>query len=141
MPETLPFDGANPDRGIGVNDRGEMSYTGASAEGRIEIMIPALPGAPRETETLKARDFGPHVVSRVEASMNRQGYLRSGPQQTGPQTFAHFVACAKGAELLDAGALLRAETLSKEFSSEANQREYFEQVIRPWLHGLTPGKR
>jgi len=73
--------------------------------------------------------------------MSKQGYLKSGPQQNGPQVLAHYVAVAKGAGLLDAGALKNAETLSKEFSSEPSQQEYFEQVIRPWCLSLSPEKR
>ncbi len=138
---TLPYDGKNPDRGIAVDANGGMTYDGASREGRIEIELPTLPGSPNPTETLHAVNFGPHVASKIEAAMNRQGYLRSGPQQSGPQTFAHFIACARGAELLDTGTLRRAETLSKEFASEADQKEYYEMVIRPWLQMLTPGKR
>lgn len=142
MSETvLPFDGTNPDRGIAVDAGGNMTYSGASETGRIEIEIPALRGSPNPTETLHAADFGPHVVSRIEASMNKQGYLRSGPQQNGPQTFAHFIACARGAELFDPATLKRGEALSKEFSAEPNQREFHETVIRPWLLSLSPGKR
>ncbi|HKI11131.1 MAG TPA: hypothetical protein VKA02_03380 [Candidatus Acidoferrum sp.] len=138
---TLPYDGKNADHGIAVDENGGMTYSGASREGRIEIEIPALKGSPNPTETLHAVNFGPHTASKIEASMDRQGYLKSGPLQNGPQTFAHYVAVAKGAGLLDAGAQKNADALVKEFSVEPNQREYFAQVVRPWLHTLSPGKR
>src|ERR1700761_3486614 len=72
----------NSDLSIGVDDRGRLAYASASASGHIEVELPSLPGSPNAVERLHARDFGPHVVSRIEASMSRQGYLRSGPQQS-----------------------------------------------------------
>jgi len=138
---TLPYDGKNPDRAIGVDDRGELAYSGASREGCVSVMLPSLPGAPRETETLLARDFGAHVASRIESALGRQGYLKSGPTQRPHEAFAHYVACAKGAGLLDAGAQKNADALVKEFSTEPAQAEFFKQVIRPWLHSLSSKKR
>jgi hypothetical protein len=136
-----PATDRNADRAIRTDEHGKLNYDSAAAEGRVEIELPALPNSPTTTETLHAVNFGPHVASRIEASMERNPYLKSGPQQSPPQTFAHYVAVAKGAGLLDAGALKRAETLSKEFAGEADQKEYYEMVVRPWLHGLTPKRR
>jgi len=141
MPETLPFDGENMDRAIAVDASGGMTYSGASREGRIEIEIPALPGSPNPTETLHARDFGPTVAGKIESAMSKQGYLKSGPQQNGPQVFQHYLAVARGANLLASDTLKRAETLAKEFAAESEQTEFFKQVVRPWLHSLSPQKR
>ncbi len=139
--KTLPYSDTNPDRAISVDTDGRMTYDGASREGRVEIELPSLSGSPTPTETLHAVNFGPHVASRIEAAMSRQGYVRSGPQQRPHEVFEHYISCAKGAELLDAGTLKRAETLSKEFSSEADQKEFYQMVVRQWLLDLTPGKR
>jgi hypothetical protein len=141
MTETLPYDGANPDRGIAVDDRGEMSYDGASREGRVSVMLPSLPGAPRETETLHAVNFGAFVSGQVERSFQKQPYLKSGPQQKPAEVFRHFLGCAKGAALLDGSAIGRMEKLASEFEKESAQEEYFKQVIRPWLHDLSPQRR
>jgi hypothetical protein len=137
---TLPHSEKDGDSAIGV-ENGRMQYGSAAASGHTEIILPALPGSPTSEERLLARDFGPHVCSRIESAMKRNPYLKSGAMQSGPQVFAHYVACAKGANLLEPGALGRAQKLAKEFSEEGDQREYYQQVILPWLHSLTSEKR
>ena len=124
-----------------LDARGDWVYPSAAESGHVEIELPALPGSPNATERLHARDFGPTVVSRIETSMTRQGYLKSGPQQTPSQVFGHYVAVARGSQLMDPAAIGRMEALAKEFAAEPDQREYFEQVLRPYLHSLTPHRR
>ena len=141
MTETLPFDGKNPARGIGVDSNGKMNYSGAAESGHVEIMLPSLPGSPRETETLHARDFGQTVIGKIESRMKQQGYMTSGPQQDPPGIFAHYLAVARGSQLLDAEGLKRMATLAAEFQSEPDREEYYRQVIKPWLGSLTPTKR
>ena len=126
---------------IGVDERGALQYRSAAATGHVPIMVPSLPGSPRETETLHARDFGQHVISRIEASMNRKGYMTTGPQQDAVGTLRHYLAVAKGSQLLDAGALKRGNTLADELEREGDREEYFRQVVKPWLGGLTPARR
>ena len=126
---------------IGVDERGALQYRSAAATGHVPIMVPSLPGSPRETETLHARDFGQHVISRIEASMNRQGYMTTGPQQDAVGTLRHYLAVAKGSQLLDAGALKRGNTLADELEREGDREEYFRQVVKPWLGSLTPARR
>jgi hypothetical protein len=70
--------------------------------------------------------------------MGRNGYLRSGPQQSPAQTFQHYVAVARGANLMDSGTLKRMETLAKEFEAAPDQGEFFRRAVRPYLVGLTP---
>ncbi len=67
---TLPFDGKNADHGIAVDDRGELAYSTASESGHVEVVLPSLPGSPNSEERLLAKDFGPHVASRIEASIH-----------------------------------------------------------------------
>ena len=131
----------NPDRGITVDEGGRMNYASAAATGHIEIELPSLPGSPGATERLHVKDFGPHVAGKIEASMKQAGYLRSGPQQTAPQVFAHYVACARGASLMDPPSLKRMESLGREFSDEPEQRQYFEMVVKPYLLDLAPKRR
>ena len=131
----------NPDRAITVDDRGGWQYESAAAEGYVEIELPTLPGSPNAVERLHARDFGVHVAGKIESSMNRQPYIKTGATQGPAATFRHYVASAKGYGLMDSGAIGRMETLAKEFEAEPDQREYFEQVIRPYLHSLNPKRR
>jgi hypothetical protein len=135
---TLPTQ--DPKTAIRVND-GEFSYPSAAGSGHSEIELPALPGSPNPTERLLVRDFGVHVAAKIESSMTRQGYIKSGPQQSPAATFRHYVACAKGASLMDSGALKRMEQLAVEFQQEPEEREYFEMVLRPYLQSLTPKRR
>lgn len=124
-----------------LDAKGNWQYPSAAAEGRVEIELPSPKGSPNATERLHARDFGAHVIGKLEASMNGQGYMRSGPQQSPAATLRHYVACAKGANLMDSAAIGRMETLAKEFATEGDQREYFSQVLRPYLLSLSPKRR
>src|SRR5271157_1685021 len=121
-------------QGITVDGKGNWSYDDAASSGHIEIELPSLPGASNPTERLHARDFGPHVAAKIESSMNQQPYLRD-PRQNAPAIFRHYVGAAKGYGLMDGGAISRMETLAKEFESEP------EQVVKPYLHSLTPKRR
>jgi hypothetical protein len=103
---------------ITADSRGDWQYPSAAASGHIEVELPTLPGSTNAVERLHARDFGPHVVSRIEASMNRQGYLRSGPQQGPTEVLAHYVAAARGTKLLDGGTLEYLGRISKEFAAQ-----------------------
>jgi hypothetical protein len=132
----------NPDRSIRVDDRGGWQYDSASAEGFVETELPSLPGSPNATERLHVRDFGPHVIAKIEAAMQRQPYLtKAGPTQSPSQVFAHYTAVARGAKLMDAAAISRMEVLAKEFSQESEQSEYLSQVLRPYLLALSPARR
>ncbi len=135
---TLPTD--EPKKAIGADDRG-LHYPSAAVSGHVEIELPSLPGNHSDVERLHARDFGPFVVGKIESAQSRQGYLRSGPTQTPQQVFRHYTAVARGASLLDAAGLERMSTLAKEFERADSPQEYFARTVRPFLHGLTPGKR
>jgi len=124
-----------------LDARGNWIYPSGAESGHVEIELPALPGSPNAVERLHARDFGRHVIGKIESSMGRNSYLRSGPQQDPDQTFRHYVAVAKGARLMDSAAIGRMETLAKEFETEADKGEYFSQVVRPYLLSLSPQKR
>lgn len=124
-----------------LDSKGNWVYPSGSETGHVEIELPALPGSPNQTERLHVRDFGVHVVSQIERSMNRDGYLKSGPQQTPAQTFRHYVASAKGAQLFDGPAMKRMEQLAQEFEGEADWREYFDMVIKPHLLSLGTRRR
>jgi hypothetical protein len=136
-----PVGERTPDRAISVDDRGRMNYASAAAEGMVEIVLPTLPGSPNGEERMLAKDFGAHVAGKVESSMKRNPYLKSGPQASPVTTFRHYVAVAKGAKLMDEPALKRMETLAQDFEREPEQEEFLKQVILPYLHSLKPGKR
>jgi len=140
MSESLPYDGRNPDRSISV-EHGKMQYGTAAESGHVEIQIPAPAGSPRETETLHVRNFGQHIISKIESAASRQGYMRSGPLQSPAQTFRHYASVARGAQLLDAEGLKRMETLAAEYERESEPEEFYRTVVKPWLGGLSPRKR
>jgi len=131
----------HPDRKIGVNESGRMTYDSASAEGRTEIELPTLPGSPNAVERLHAADFPGHVIAKIEAALTRQPYLRSGAVQDATQVFQHYTAVARGAGLMDAGTLERMEGLAKEFKQELDREEFFSQMVKPWLLSRTPERR
>lgn len=120
---------------------GRWIYPSAAETGHTEVWLPTLPGSPTTVERMLTKDFGAVVMGHIENAFNRQGYLRSGPQQTGPQVLKHYVAVAKGASLMDSAALGRMELLASEFEAEPEQREYFAMVVRPYLLSLSPKRR
>jgi hypothetical protein len=124
-----------------LDARGNWVYPSAAESGHVELELPALPGSTNAVERLHVRDFGVHVAAKVESSMKQNPYLKSGPQQGPAQVLKHYLAVAKGASLMDEGALKRMETLAQDFEREPEQEEFFKQLIRPYLHGLKPGKR
>ena len=133
---------ANIDSQLDTLDaRGNWQYPSAAKSGHVEIMVPSLPGSPRETETLHARDFGVHVIAKIESSFKRNPYLKSGPQQRPSEVFAHYLASAKGAQLMDSATIGRMERLAKEFETEPDREGYFRDVLKPWLRSLSPKRR
>jgi hypothetical protein len=81
------------------------------------------------------------VAGKIESSITRNPYLKSGPQQSPTEMFRHYVGVAEGAGLVDRRTLSHMNELAGEFEEEGGSREYFEQVIRPWLYTLKPGRR
>ena len=124
-----------------VDESGDnWQYPSAASSGYVEVELPSLPGSINPTERLHMRDFGTVVGKHIEDSMQR-GYLKSGPQQGPAQVFKHYTAVARGASLMDEQALKRMETLATEFEREPGRREYFTQVVKPYLLTLTPKRR
>ena len=133
----------NPDRSIGVDDRGRMTYASAAAEGRVEIELPSLAGSPNPTERLHAADFGPIVLGKIESSMKQQPYLRSGATQGPVEVLKHFASAARGAKLLDDGSLDYMDRLAKEFGGARGEdrQKYLNTMVKPYLLSLTPQRR
>jgi hypothetical protein len=132
----------NPDRAIRTDERGQMNYDSAASTGHVSVMAPSLPGSPRETETLHVRDLGQHIIGRIESSMNRQGYITSGAQQSPATVFSHYIGVVKGLALLDAATIRRMEGLAREFHEAGeDEREFFQMVVKPYLGALTPKRR
>jgi hypothetical protein len=138
---TLPHSEKDRDSAIGVDASGRMNYASGSESGHVEVVLPALAGSANGEERLLMKDFGVHVAGQIERSFSRQPYLRSGPMQSPPEVFSHFIASAKGARLLSPGAQARAEVLAREFAGESEREAYYEMVIKPWLFNLTSAKR
>jgi hypothetical protein len=126
-----------------VDGRGNLQYASGASSGHIEVELPSLPGSPNATERLLARDFGPHVAGRIEASMSKQGYLKSGPQQSGPEVLGHFTAVAKGSKLVHSEAINQMERLAKEFRTQPvkDRETYYRTMIQPFLNSLAPQRR
>ena len=131
----------NPDRAIDTDAQGNLQYRTGAASGHVEVILPSLPGSAFAEERLHVKDFGAHVAGKIESSMKRQGYLRSGPQQSAPQVLRHYVASARGAKLMDEGGLKQMETLAGEFAAEPDRAEFYSMVGKPYQHGLTPKRR
>ena len=123
---------------LGVTESGDWVYPSASSTGHVEIEVPTLPGSLNPTERLHVRDFGTHVVGKIDSAFKRGVYVKTGPQQSAADTFKHYVACAKGAQLMDKDAISRMEALASEFASVPEREEYFSQVVKPHLLSLTP---
>lgn len=124
-----------------VDEGGKWQYPSTAGTGHDEIELPSLAGSANPTERLHVKDFGVPVAGMIESSMNRQGYMKSGVQQSPPQVLRHYHSVAKGAALMDQGALNRMETLVKEFEASAYRQEYYAQVLRPYLLSLSPERR
>ena len=120
---------------------GKMSYSTAAESGHVEIMIPSLPGSPRETETLHARNLGQHIIGKMEASLNHQGYIITGPTQTPAEVLKHYAAVSRGAGLMDSAAQGRLDEIAGHFAEEPNQERYYKTVVKPYLGALTPHRR
>jgi len=116
------------------------AYPSLAASGRVEVELPSLPGSPRPTEMLHARDFGGHVAGKIEASLKGNPY-KSGPQQNPAQTFNHYIAVAKGSQLMHPDVISRMDKMGKQFDKAADQRDFFNQTIRPYLNSLRPQRR
>jgi hypothetical protein len=119
------------------------TYPSAAASGHVEVELPSLPGSPYPTERLHARDFGRHVAGKIESTLKRNPYLKSGPQQSPAEVLGHYVATARGAKLMDEKTLAYMGRLSKEFAAEKGEsrQTYFESMVRPFLNGLKPERR
>lgn len=126
-----------------LDARGNWQYPSGAESGFVEIELPTLPGSPNAVERLHAKDFGPFVVGKIESSLNRQGYMRSGPQQSPSDVLGHYIAVAKGSKLIQPEAISHMERLAKEFRVEpgADRRRYFETMVKPYLLSLTPQRR
>jgi len=124
-----------------LDSRDNWQYPSASETGFTEIELPALPGSATAVERLHTRDFGVHVIGAIERSFKRQGYMKSGPQQSPSATFRHYLGCARGSQLMGSDALQRMETLAQDFEREPEQEEFFKQVLRPSLLALAPRRR
>jgi hypothetical protein len=131
----------NPDRAIDTDAQGNLQYRTGAASGHVEIELPSLPGSSNPTERLHARDFGEQVIAKIESSLKRQPYMKSGAQQSPAQVFAHYVAVARGSGLMDEGALKRAESLAQDFEREPDQAEFYSMVVKNWLGSLSPKRR
>lgn len=116
-------------------------YPVMAASGLDEISLPSLPGSFQAVEQFHAKDFGRHVAGAIERSLSGSPYKSMGPQQDAPQTLKHYIASAKGASLLDSGAVAHLKRLAKEFQAARDQRQFFTQTVRPFLLGLKPSQR
>lgn len=117
-----------------------LDYPSTAATGFVEIEIPNPRGSVNATERLHARDFGAHVAAAIERTFTTQPYLRG--TGLGPvETFGHYSGAAKGLKLLSDSAQRNMDTLLAKFAAASNPTEFFKTDVRPFLHGLTPGKR
>jgi hypothetical protein len=131
------------DREITVDGQGHMQFATAAASGNVEIELPSLPGSPNRTERLHARDLGMHVIGKMESSMKRPDYLKFGATQSPVEVLEHYVAVAKGSNLMSPESISDMGRLAKEFRAEPEKDRgaYYKTMILPFLNGLTPKRR
>jgi hypothetical protein len=92
-----------------VDQEGNWQYPTSARTGYVEVELPSLPGSLNATERLHARDFGSHVIAKLESAMQCT-YLR---KQSPTQVFRHYIGCAQGSGLLDSGAIGRMEQIAQ----------------------------
>ena len=130
-----------PDRGpIASDTREGWNYPSLSSAGLTEVVLPAAHG-PNSEERMLVKNFGPFLAGEVEKSLGPNPFPKSFPRKSASQTLWHYIGAAKGASLMDSAAIGRMEMQAREFEKEPDQREYFEQVIKPYLHSLSPKRR
>src|ERR1039458_9643826 len=103
----------NPDRAITVDDRGQMNYASAAAEGMVEIVLPA-PNGPHAEQRMHVRDFPTTVLREIEQSFKPNMYEKSSPRKSPTDTLRHYIGAARGAQLLDDAGIRRLESLAKQ---------------------------
>jgi len=128
---------------ITTDERGSWQYPSMAAQGMVEVELPSLPGSPNPTERLHARDFGRHVIGKIESAMKRSPYIRTGAVQSPAEVLEHYSAVATGSKLLHPEATARMSRLSKEWKAEPDKSKqtYFETMVAPFLNGLQPQRR
>lgn len=128
---------------ITIDGQGRRQFDCLSQTGLVEIVLPSLQGSPNPTERLHAKDFGAHVVGKVTNAFDRVKfpYLKSGPQQSPAEIYRHYLGAAEGSALLNTSTLKQMKSLAAEFEEAADQRNYFEKTLRPYLHNLAPRQR
>ena len=146
MNETLPTMGTTeikgkPDTGIGVDERGRMTYADAAETGHVEIELPTLIGSPTPTERMHAIDFGPHVIGKIKSSMYRQPYLRSAQPQSPTEVLRHYIGAGQGSGLLDARTVTHLTQVAGDYETSPDPDDYFQKVVRPALLALRPERR
>jgi hypothetical protein len=128
---------------ITTDERGSWQYPSMAAQGMVEVELPSLPGSPHPTERLHARDFGRHVIGKIESAMKRSPYIRTGAVQSPAEVLEHYSATAKGSQLMPPDVISNMERLAKEFRAEPEKgrQNYFETMVAPFLSGLQPQRR
>jgi len=85
-----------PDNAIGVDANGDRTFGFLSANGLVEIEVPTPAGSQHPTERMHAKDFGAHVVRKIESAFGPD-YLDQ--KQDPVQNLHHYVGVVKGLQL------------------------------------------
>jgi hypothetical protein len=127
-----------PDNAIGVDANGDRTFGFLSANGLVEIEVPTPAGSQHPTERMHAKDFGAHVVRKIESAFGPD-YLDQ--KQDPVQNLHHYVGVVKGLQLMDRGTIRRLDELAGKFEKATDKREFFASEVKPFLHNLDPKRR
>ncbi len=119
-------------------DGSNRQYGFLSSVGLVEIEVPTPAGSQHPTERMHAKDFGAHVVRKIEAALGPD-YL--GEKQNPVQSLHHYIGVVKGLELIDQRTIRRMDQLAGEFEKAPDKREFFASAVKPFLFNLAPQRR
>jgi hypothetical protein len=98
----------------------------------------------KTTVSVKPRDIGQHICTKVEESIESvDGLFQYRNQKSSAQTLAHWVGSLTGLELVDKPTANRLGDLVIEFAKadKTEQQKIAKEKLRPLLTSLRPSKR
>jgi hypothetical protein len=128
----------DPNNVINVDADGSRSYGFLSSNGLVEIEVPLPKGSQYPSKRMHARDFGAHVVRKIESAFGPD-YL--GEKQNPVQSLHHYIGVVKGLELIDQRTIRRLDELAGKFEKATDKREFFASAVKPFLFNLAPQRR
>ena len=111
---------AHIDTGEGIYPRSDMRPHGANQ--------------PDACERIQARNFGPHVIAKVEREFQYRGPIAASA------TLAHYAVHGESS-VLDSHAGGRMRSMADAMPKASDPEKYFRETVTPFLRELTPSAR